>query len=106
MRASTNPEDQYHPAKRWFWAATLSAGICVLWFSYVNRDGCWLILRGLRSALTFFLFPWLWLLLLLGFKTKRRMILIALTIVGALLWPTVDIKVFVLVKLSRLLGLR
>ncbi len=90
MRASTNPEGQYHPAKRWFWAAALSASVCVLWFSYVNRDGCWLNLRGLRTALTFFLFPWLWLLLLLGFKTKGRMILIAFTIVGALLWPTVD----------------
>jgi hypothetical protein len=84
MRASTNPEGRYHPAKRWFWAATLSAGICLLCFSYLNRDGCWLVLRGLRIALSLFFLPWLWLLLLLGFKTKGRMILIAFTIVGAL----------------------
>ncbi|SRR6266481_310983 len=90
MRASTNPEGRYHPAKRWFWAATLSAGICLLCFSYLNRDGCWLVLRGLRLALSLFFFPWLWLLLLLGFKAKGRMILIAFTIVGALFWPTVD----------------
>jgi hypothetical protein len=90
MRASTNPEGQYHPAKRWFWAATLSAGICLLCFSYLNRDGCWLVLRGLRIVLTIFFFPWLWLLLLFGFKTKGRIILIAFTIVGALLWPTVE----------------
>ena len=90
MTASANPEGQYHPAKRWFWAAALSAGICVFWFSYLNRDGCWLVLRGLRLALTLFFFPWLWLLLLLGFKAKGRMILIAFTIVGALFWPTVD----------------
>ena len=92
MRASTNPEGRYHPAKRWFWAATLSAGICLLCFSYLNRDGCWLVLRGLRIALSLFFLPWLWLLLLLGFKTKGRMILIAVTIVGALslFWTTVD----------------
>ncbi len=88
MRAPTNPVG--HPAKRWFWAAAVSAGICVLWFSYVNRDGCWLTLRGPRIALTIFFFPWLWLLFLLGFKTKGRMILLALTIVGVLFWPTVD----------------
>ena len=85
MTPSANPEGQYHPAKRWFWAAALGAGICVLWFSYLNRDGCWLVLRGLRLALTLFFFPWLWLLLLLGFKAKGRMILIAFTVVGALL---------------------
>jgi hypothetical protein len=92
MRASTNPEGRYHPAKRWFWAATLSTGICLLCFNYLNRDGCWLVLRGLRIALSFFLLPWLWLFLLLGFKTKGRMILIAFTIVGALslFWTTVD----------------
>jgi hypothetical protein len=92
MKAYTNPEGQYHRAKRWFWAAALSTGTCVLWFRYLNGDGCWLVLRGIRIALTLFFLPWLRLLLLLGFKMKGRIILIAFTIVGtlSLFWTTVD----------------
>jgi hypothetical protein len=106
MSASANPEGQYHPAKRWLWAAALSVGICMLGFSYVNRDGCWLILRGPRIALTIFFFPWLWLLLLLGFKTKGRTILIAFTIVGALFWPTVDSSYIAVAESSTIGRLR
>jgi hypothetical protein len=106
MRASTNSEGQYPPAKRWLLAAALSTGICVLWFSYLNRDGCWLVLRGSRIALTIFFFPWLWLLLLLGFKAKGRMILIAFTIVGALFWPIVETTYIAVAESSTIGRLR
>jgi hypothetical protein len=70
-------------------AAAASAGVCVLWFAYLDRDGCWLYLRWERG-LTVFLFPWVWLLLLFGFKARGKLALLALILLGLLFWPHID----------------
>src|SRR6266496_354321 len=75
--------------KRWGLAAASSACICVLWFAYLDRDGCWLHLHGTRG-LTVFAFPWLWLVLLFGLKMNGRFSLVALTLLALLFWPHVD----------------
>ena|SRR6267154_1768133 len=75
--------------KRWGVAATASACLCVTWFAYLNRDGCWFYLRGTRG-LTVFVSPWLWLLLMFGFRMKGRLVLFVLTLFGLLFWPHVD----------------
>ncbi len=75
--------------KRWGAAAASSAGICALWFAYLDRDGCWLYWHGTRG-LGVFTFPLLWLALLFGFRMKGRFALVALTLLGLLFWPHVD----------------
>ncbi len=91
--------------KRWGVAAAASAGVCVLWFAYLDRDGCWLYLRGTRG-LTVFIFPWLWLLLLFGFKVKGKLALVALTLVGLLFWPHIDSVAFAAAESSAVATLR
>jgi hypothetical protein len=75
--------------KRWGVAVAASACICLVWFAYLNRNGCWLYLRGTRG-LTVFVFPWIWLLLMFGFRTRGRLVLVVLTLFGLLFWPHVD----------------
>jgi len=70
------------------WAAAASACICVLWFSYLNRDGCWLYLGGTR-AIGIFAIPWLWLMLMFGFKTTGRMVLLGFTLLGLFSMPNI-----------------
>ena len=91
--------------KRWGVAAAASAGVCVVWFAYLNRDGCWLYLRGTRG-LTVFLFPWLWLLLLFGFKARGKLALVALTLLGLLFWPHIDSVAFAAAESSAVATLR
>jgi hypothetical protein len=74
---------------RWGVAAAASAFICVLWFAYLNRDGCWFHFRGARGLIVF-VFPWLWLMLLFGFPMKARFVLIALTLFGLFFWQPPD----------------
>ena len=91
--------------KRWGVAAAAGAGVCVLWSGYLNRDGCWLYLRGARG-LTAFLFPWLWLLLLFGFKAGGKFVLVALTLIGLLFWPHIDSVAFAAAESSAVATLR
>jgi hypothetical protein len=77
-------------SKRWGVAAALSVGICVLWFVYVNWDGCWLYLRGVRGLVVLVL-PCLWLLLLFGFRMKGRVVLLTLTLLGLIIWPPTEV---------------
>lgn len=93
------------PGKRWGVAATASACICVLWFAYLNRDGCWFYLRGMRG-LTVFVFPWLWLLLIFGFRMKGRLVLVVLTLFGLLFWPHIDSVRFAAAESSAVATLR
>jgi hypothetical protein len=86
MDASEDPPRKW--GKRWMWAAAASACICVLWFSYLNRDGCWLYLGGTR-AIGIFAIPWLWLMLMFGFKTTGRMVLLGFTLLGLFFMPNV-----------------
>ena len=79
--------------KRWGVAAAASASVCILWFAYLNRDGCWLYVRG-TDGLILFLFPWLWLVLLFGFKVRGKLALVALTLLGLLFWPHIDSVAF------------
>ncbi len=91
--------------KRWGVAAAAGAGVCVLCFGYLNRDGCWLYLRGARG-LTVFLFPWLWLSLLFRFKAEEKFVLVALTLIGLLFWPHIDSVAFVAAESSAVANLR
>ena len=74
--------------KRWLLAAAVSACICVLWFAYLNRDGCCFYLRG-TGAITILAIPWLWLMLMFGFKTTGRMVLLGFTLLGLFFMPNV-----------------
>jgi hypothetical protein len=76
--------------RRWLLALLAGTFACLLWFAYLNRDGCWLYSRGLRGLLVFVI-PWVWIVLLVGLKMKGRAVLLTLTAVGVLLWPHVDV---------------
>jgi hypothetical protein len=56
-----------------------SAGVCVLWFAYLNWDGCWFYWNRARGLAGFALL-WLWLLLLFGLKMKGRFVFVAFTL--------------------------
>lgn len=91
--------------KRWGIAAAASTCICLLWFAYLNRDGCWLYFRGARGLFVFS-FPWLWLLLMLGLRIRGRLVLAVLTLFGLLLWPQVDTIKFAAAESSAVATLR
>jgi hypothetical protein len=76
-------------SRRWGVAAATSTCICVLWFAYLNRDGCWLYFRG-TGGLIVFVLPWLWLMLLFGLRMKARLVLGGLTLVGLIFLPQYD----------------
>jgi hypothetical protein len=60
-------------------AAVASAGVWVLWFAYLNWDGCWFHWNRARGLAGFALL-WLWLLLLFGLETKGRFVFVAFTL--------------------------
>jgi hypothetical protein len=92
-------------AKRWGVAAAAGACTCFAWFAYLNRDGCWFYLRGTRG-LTVFVLPWLWLLLMFGFRMKGRIVLVFLTLLGVLFWPHIDTVSFAAAESSAVATLR
>ena len=96
---------ELHSGKRWGLAATASACICLLWFAYLDRDGCWFYWRG-TSALTIFVFPWLWFLALFGLKTKGRLILVVCTLLGSVFLPPVHTVHIVAAESSAVARLR
>jgi hypothetical protein len=65
--------------RRWGLAAVASAGVCALWFAYLNWDGCWFYWSRARGLAGFALL-WLWLLLLFGLKMKGRFVFVAFTL--------------------------
>lgn len=71
--------DSSRSGKRWGLAAVASAGVCVLWFAYLNWDGCWFYWNRARGLAGFALL-WLWLLLLFGLKMKGRFVFVAFTL--------------------------
>jgi hypothetical protein len=77
----------------WVFAATASSAACSAWFAYLNRGGCWLFRRG-DFAWIIFALPWLWLVLLLGFKTRGRLVLLGITVLlvifGVVALPNVE----------------
>ena len=79
-----------HSSKRWGLAAVATAVVCLLWFAYLNRDGCWFYWHGWRGS-SVFIAPWLWLTLLVGLKMKGRIVLLAVSVMGLLFLPHIDI---------------
>jgi len=77
----------------------------MLWFGYLNSDGCWFYLRGTRG-LTVFVFPWLWLCLMFGLRIKGRLVLVILTLIGLLFWPHNDSVPFAAAESSAVATLR
>jgi len=59
--------------------------ICLLFFAYLNRDGCFLYCSGWRGV-GFFLFLALWLLLFLGSRFTGRVILAGLAVLLAFVY--------------------
>jgi len=72
--------------KRWGIAGAASVCICLPWFTYLNRDGCWLYWRGTRGVIVFASL-YLWLFLLFGFKKTGRAVLTGVTLVGLFFYP-------------------
>ena len=72
--------------RRWLYAAGLAACATTLLFIYVNRDGCWLELRG-PFALTLLLIPFFWFLMLFAFGARGRIAVGALTLAMIALLP-------------------
>jgi hypothetical protein len=105
MMAFPNFSINLRGAKRWGVAAAASTCICFAWFAYLNRDGCWFYLRGTRG-LTVFVLPWLWLLLMFGFRMKGRIVLVFFPLLGVLFWPHIDTVSFAAAESSAIATLR
>ena len=75
--------------RRWGLAAAVTAGICLLWFLYLNRDGCWLYWHRWHG-LSFFPVAGLWLTLLIGLKMKGRIALLAISALALVFFSHFD----------------
>ena len=73
---------------RLFLATASSLVVFGVWFTRVNKEGCWIFWHGVWTTIAVFSVIWIWSALFLFFRLRGRITLIGLSLLVAALWPT------------------